>query len=178
MNWLLLLFSILLAVSKSSLYNVYAQKNKPTLGDTFRFNSISYGVAALIALFGLLIQSQTISWSTMLCAFFYAAIVVSLQTISITAMRVGAMSTTSICVMYGMIIPSVAGPIFWNESIGLLQVVGIAVMVVSLWLIKEKTSAGEKATSKKWTVLAVFAFLLSGGAGVMEKIHQRGSIFP
>ena len=172
MNWLLLLFSILLAVSKSSLYHVYAQKNKPTLGDTFRFNSISYGVAALIALFGLLIQSQTISWSTVLCAFFYAAIVVSLQTISITAMRVGAMSTTSICVMYGMIIPSVAGPIFWNESIGLLQVVGIAVMIVSLWLIKEKTSAGEKATSKKWTVLAVFAFLLSGGAGVMEKIHQ------
>ena len=172
MNWLLLLFSILLAVSKSSLYNVYAQKNKPTLGDTFRFNSISYGVAALIALFGLLIQSQTISWSTMLCAFFYAAIVVSLQTISITAMRVGAMSTTSICVMYGMIIPSVAGPIFWNETIGLLQIAGIILMIVSLWFIKGKAPTEKEKLTKTWTVLAILAFAFSGMAGVMEKIHQ------
>ena len=170
--YLLLAVSIILAVGKSSLYNSYAQKSEPTMASTFLFNAMSYGVAAAIALTGMLISLETISFTTVICAFFYAIIVISLQTISITAMRVGAMSTTSICVMYGMIIPSVAGPIFWKEPIGVLQIVGILMMVVSLWLIKGKTPTEQRNTSKKWAILAVFAFFLSGMAGVMEKIHQ------
>lgn len=170
--YLLLAVSIILAVGKSSLYNSFAQKSESTLGATFLFNAMSYGVAAAIALVGMLISSETLSLTTVLCAFFYAMIVTSLQTISITAMRVGAMSTTSICVMYGMIIPSVAGPFFWNEPIGMLQIIGIVLMIVSLWLIKGKSSAEEKKTSKMWVFLAIFAFVLSGMAGVMEKIHQ------
>lgn len=169
--YLLLVVSIILAVCKSSLYNSYAKK-EPTLGSTFHFNSISYGIAAVIALIGVLISSENLSITTVICAIAYALIVVSLQTISITAMRVGAMSTTSICVMYGMIIPSIAGPIFWKETIGALQIVGILMMIVSLWLIKDKSPTQEKSTTKKWTVLAIFAFILSGMAGVMEKIHQ------
>ena len=169
--YFLLLLSILLAVCKSSLYNSYAQK-EPTLGATFHFNAISYGVAATMALLGMMIGTKTISAPTVFCAFFYATIVVGLQTISITAMRVGAMSTTSICVMYGMIIPAVAGPIFWKEPIGILQILGIIMMIVSLWLIKGETSTEQRGTMKKWAVLAIFAFVLSGMAGVMEKIHQ------
>ena len=170
--YFLLAASIVLAVCKSSLYNSYAKKSNPTLGATFRFNAISYGVAALIALIGMLVSAEGISLTTVLCAFFYATIVISLQTISITAMRVGAMSTTSICVMYGMIIPSVAGPIFWHEPTGFLQIAGILMMLISLWLIKGKTQEERSAKTKSWIILAAFAFLLSGMAGVMEKIHQ------
>jgi len=172
MYWLLLVFSIVLAVLKSSLYNSYAQKNNPTISKTFGFNTMSYLVAAVIAFAGLAITAQSISKQTVICAFFYAVIVLSLQTISITAMKVGAMSTTSICVMYGMIIPSVAGPIFWKERLGALQIVGIILMLISLWLIKGKTPEEQKGASKKWIILAAFAFVLSGMAGVMEKIHQ------
>jgi len=170
--YVLLAVSIILAVGKSSLYNSYARKSESSMGATFLFNAMSYGVAAVIALVGMLVSSETISMLTVICAFFYAIIVISLQTISITAMRVGAMSTTSICVMYGMIIPSIAGPIFWKESIGFLQIVGILLMVVSLWLIKGKSSEEEKGVSRKWVLLAILAFVLSGMAGVMEKIHQ------
>lgn len=126
----------------------------------------------MIALIGMLIGTQAISSPTLICALFYAVIVVSLQTISITAMRVGAMSTTSICVMYGMIIPSVAGPIFWNETIGLLQIAGIILMIVSLWFIKGKAPTEKEKLTKTWTVLTILVFVFSGMAGVMEKIHQ------
>lgn len=169
--YFLLILSIILAVCKSSLYNSFAKK-EPTLGATFGFNAVSYGAAAMIALVGMLIGSEGLSAITVLCAFFYATIVVSLQTISITAMKVGAMSTTSICVMYGMIIPSVAGPIFWREPIGALQIIGIIMMMVSLWLIKGEAPTEQRERTKKWVILAVFAFLFSGMAGVMEKIHQ------
>ena len=120
--YFLLAVSIILAVCKSSLYNVYAKKNIAGLGATFRFNAVSYGVAAAIALIGMLVGSESISPVTVICALFYAIIVLSLQTVSITAMSVGTMSVTAICVMYGMIIPSLAGPIFWQETIGILQI--------------------------------------------------------
>lgn len=173
--YFLLVLSIIFAVCKSSLYNTYAQKNEPTIKETFCFNIISYGIAAVIAFIGLLISKDTFSSETVLCAFFYALIVISLQTISITAMRVGAMSTTSICIMYGMIIPSLAGPIFWHEAIGFLQIAGIIMMLISLWLIKGKTPDIDKNTSKKWVLMAMIAFVLSGMAGVVEKIHQSTS---
>lgn len=170
--YFLLAVSVVLCVCKSTLYNSYAKKNKPTINATFDFNAISYGVAAIIALTGAVISDETISAATVICAFFYAMIVLSLQTISITAMSVGAMSITAICVMYGMIIPAVAGPIFWKEPIGILQIPGIILMILSLWFMKEKTPAEKQKTAKKWMLLALFAFILSGMAGVMEKIHQ------
>ena len=170
--YLLLSLSVALAVSKSSLYNAYAKRTDSTLFTTFGFNATCYGVAAIIALVVLAFGFSGLSLSTLICAFFYAAIVFSLQTVSIVAMRVGAMSTTAICVMYGLIIPSLAGPIFWKESFSLLQAIGIVIMLVSLGLLHDGGDSKDKPASKKFLILAVVAFLLSGMAGVMEKIHQ------
>ena len=173
--YFLLAASILLAVCKSAFYNAYAKNNGSNLGATFRFNAISYGVAALIALIGALISKESISAPTVLCALFYGIIVLSLQTVSITAMSVGTMTVTAIFVMYGMIIPSLAGPIFWHEPIGILQIPGIMLMLLSLWFVRGETSIQKCKITKKWLLLALLAFVLSGMAGVMEKIHQSTS---
>lgn len=169
--YLLLLLSILLTVSKSAIYNLFAKRSAPSLSVTFLFNTVAYGSAAAIAVLAVILGGKaSLSLSTALCALLYAVIVLSLQTVSIAAMRVGAMATTSICVMYGMIIPSLAGPIFWREPFGILQGAGILLMVISLWLLTDRSSGG--SATKKWWLLAVPAFLLSGMAGLAEKIHQ------
>ena len=170
--YLLLAVSIVLCVCKSSVYNAYAKKSPAGLSTVFRFNAMTYGIAAAVALLLFLLGSKTVSVSTLLCALLYAVIVTSLQTLSVMAMKVGAMSLTAICVMYGMMIPALAGPIFWHEPLGYLQIAGILVMAVSLWLLKEKPSARNKTSQKKWLPLAFLCFLLSGMAGVAEKIHQ------
>ena len=170
--YLLLAVSIVLCVCKSSVYNAYAKKSPAGLSTVFRFNAMTYGIAAAVALLLFLLGSKTVSPSTLLCALLYAVIVTSLQTLSVMAMKVGAMSLTAICVMYGMMIPALAGPIFWRERLGYLQIAGILVMAVSLWLLKEKPSAQNKTSQKKWLPLAFLCFLLSGMAGVAEKIHQ------
>ena len=172
-NYLLLTLSVLLAVSKSSVYNVAAKRSDRSLFSTFGFNAATYAVAASVALVSLLaLDGISLSASTVLCAVFYAAVVFSLQTVSVTAMSLGAMSLTSIAVMYGMIIPSLSGPVFWGEPFGALQTVGISLMLVSLWLLTEKGSLRKAAEGKRWLLLAAVAFLLSGMAGVAEKIHQ------
>ena len=173
--YILLAASILLAVCKSSLYNAYARKNGSNLGITFNFNAVSYGMAAVIALVGALISRESLSAATVLCALFYGIIVLSLQTVSIMAMSVGTMSVTAICVMYGMISPSVAGPIFWQESIGILQIPGIILMILSLWFLRGEASTNNRKITKKWVLLALCSFVFSGMAGVVEKIHQSTS---
>ena len=52
--------------------------------------------------------------------YFYAVVVCSLQTLSVIAMKIGPMSSTSLMVLYGMIIPAIAGPIFRKEKTGVL----------------------------------------------------------
>lgn len=170
--YLLLFVSIVLCVCKSSVYNAYAKSSPAGLFSVFRFNAITYGISAAVALVLFVFGSKTVSVSTLLCALLYAVIVTSLQTLSVMAMKVGAMSLTAICVMYGMMIPALAGPIFWREPLGLLQILGILIMAVSLWLLKEKNDASNKASQKKWLPLAILCFFLSGMAGVAEKIHQ------
>ena len=172
--YILLVVSIILAVLKSSVYNTYAKTEKPDIKGVFMFNAFSYGVAALIALVVFLFGETSISLVTVFCALGYAVIVFSLQSLSIVAMRTGEMSLTSLIILYGMIIPSLAGPIFWSEPFGILQGVGIVAMIVSLWLLSDKTDGKNKIT-KKWIIIVALCFLLSGFAGVMEKIHQSTS---
>lgn len=166
--YILLVASVFLAVLKTSIYNSYAKKVAPDSTGVLRFNTVSYGIAAMLALY--MGTGSTISPSTLIVAFFYAAIVCALQTLSVIAMKIGPMSSTSLMVLYGMIIPAAAGPIFWKEKFGILNAAGIMLVLVSMWLLRKETES--KAISKKWSILAVIVFFLSGFAGVLEKIHQ------
>lgn len=170
--YILLAVSIILSVCKSSLYNAYAKRSEPTTIGIFGFNAAVYGVAALIGLVLFLVGDRAMSAATVISAFFYAAVVFSLQSLSVAAMRVGSMSLTAIFVMYGMIIPALAGPIFWHEPFGLLQAAGILMMLVSLWLLNGKMDKDRIGITRLWISLALLCFVLSGLAGVMEKIHQ------
>ncbi len=165
----LLILSVILAVCKSAAYNRYAKSERPDPGGIFRFNAISYGAAAVVTLcFGI---GNSLSPATLLSALAYAITVFSLQALSVAAMTVGPMSTTSLMVLYGMIIPALAGPIFWHEPFGPLQAAGIPVMLISLWMLREKDDKKNPA-GKRWAFMAGLCFLLSGMAGVFEKIHQ------
>ena len=170
--YFLLFLSILLAVLKSSVYNAYAKNGKTTLGSTFSFNAACYAAASAISLGVLIFDFSLPSLPTLICAAFYALIVFGLQTVSVIAMKIGSMRTTAIFVMYGMIIPSLAGPMFWHEDFGILSGVGIVLMLASLWLLKDKPTSTDGSASKSGLILSIVAFLLSGMAGVMEKIHQ------
>lgn len=171
MNYLLLALSIILAVVKSSVFNKYAKGVKPGLSGIFRFNTVSYAIAFIILLLcGVRFEVSAFSVIAALC---YAVIVFSLQCCSVAAMSVGSMSLSSLFVLYGMIIPSLAGPIFWNEPFGASQIIGIVFMLASLWLLSDKDDKFE--AKGKWIALVIACFVFSGGAGLAEKVHQMSA---
>jgi len=165
----LLILSIVLSVCKSAVYNCYAKSEMPDLPGIFRFNAVSYGIAALITLcFGI---GESLSFSTVICSAAYAVTVFSFQALSVAAMTVGSMSLTSLLALYGMVIPSAAGPIFWNEPFGVSQLLGMVIMILSLWMLRGKDD-NKSSSEKKWRIMAGFCFVMSGLAGLIEKIHQ------
>ena len=167
--YLLLCVSIILSVIKSSLYNNYAKHEKPDRHGILIFNAVCYGGALLISLFfGI---NGIPSTYTVVCAAFYAVIVCSLQSLSVYAMKTGPMALTSLISLYGMIIPTISGPIFWKtEHFTLLKMIGIVIMLLSMWLL----SGAEKGSAKNrvWLPAVTIVFFLSGFAGLIEKIHQ------
>lgn len=164
----LLMVSIVLGVCKSVVYNRFAKTQKPDTGGIFRFNAVSYGIAAIVTCF--FCVNGKVSLPTILCAAAYAVTVFSLQALSVAAMTVGPMSLTSLMVLYGMIIPSLAGPVFWHEPFGIFQVIGMLMMLISIWMLLDKENSN--TAKKSWAIMAGICFLLSGMAGVIEKVYQ------
>ena len=82
--------------------------------------------------------------------------------------------TTSICAMiYSMafIISSIAGVLFWDEKLGVLAIVGLALAILAV-----ATSAfsgeGERKSGKGFLVPNLIAMFCGGITGVLQKNHQ------
>lgn len=167
--YVLLCVSIVLAVVKSAFYNKYAKSEKPDFGGILAFNAVCYG-AALVTSFFFGIK-LTFSIPTVICAFFYAINVCLLQGLSVYAMKLGPMTASSLISLYGMIIPTISGPLFWHEPFGIIQFSGVTLMLISMFLLSVNERSN-KNIDKKWFPVIIAVFFLSGMAGVIEKIHQ------
>lgn len=67
-----------------------------------------------------------------------------------------------------MLISSLAGPVFWKESISILQIIGIVLSVVSMALLTEKSLV--QKTSFKWFIFLILAGIGGGMQGPVQKI--------
>lgn len=169
MIWgLMLAVSVLLSLGKSMIYDRFAKKVQPGARGIFRFNAACYGIAALAAL--CMGTGSHVSAVTVGTAIWYALCVFIFQAMSVAAMRSGSMALVTLFGLYGMIIPSLAGPIFWKEPFGIGQAAGMVLMLISVWLISG--GKGKLQLSVRWGLMAFLCFLGSGFAGVAEKVHQ------
>lgn len=171
MIYLLLSCSIILAVVKSAFlkkYSGYApDKNSPI----FFFNLIAYGLAAMMQL--LVYGLPSFSWWTVLPAVGYAISCYLMQLFLMKSMAVGSLALSSLFCMYGMLIPTVAGPLFFSESFSFLQAIGVVLMILAIYFSAD-LKKDESSSSKKWLIFALLTLVFSGMVGIFEKIHQTG----
>ena len=170
-NYLLLGCSVVLAVVKSAFVKKYSshapQKNSPI----FFFNLVAYGLAAIIQLVVNGIPSLSL-W-IVLPAAGYALSCYLMQMFLMKSMAIGSMALSSLFCMYGMLIPTFAGPLFFGESFSIWQGVGVALMILAI-LFSADVRKGNSMTSKRWFVFALLTLLFSGMVGIFEKLHQTG----
>lgn len=164
----LLILSLAAALGDSMAKKYYADRGAGGASGGFVFYAVgSITAAVLLALSGL--GAPSVFTVTLGVVF---GTVTALQGItSISALQAGPMAYTSVIISFSTLISALSGVAFFGESLGLAQLAGILLMLVS-FVLAANNGGGEKKANLKWLLLCLAAFLETGGIGVMQKIHQ------
>lgn len=90
----------------------------------------------------------------------------------ILAFGCGSLGITSLILSYSLVIPTLYGLIFWGESLSEIQIAGIAALVISLFMVREKADEKKKAATFKWILYMVVAFIANGACAVIQREQQ------
>ena len=167
-----LILSLAAALIGSIAKKYYTDKAPTGLSGAFVFNAVSSLIAAVILLywggFG------TLSVFTIVLGVAFGAVTALQGITNISALQVGPMSYTSVIISFSTLISAFSGVMFFGESLGWVQIVGIVLMLAS-FVLATKSDGDEKKANLKWLFLCVIAFVATGGIGVMQKVHQSSA---
>lgn len=165
-NYLLAAASSLCTTSQSALTKSAALK---TAGTSFRFNAIKTGAAVLLFA-ALSLSGFEFHFPTFVYAFVYA-IALTVSTIcGYMALMKGPMALTSLIISYSVIIPCLYGLAFLEETLKNLQIPGLVMLFVSMFLLNK--GKNDKSKRKDWLFYVFLTFLSNGVCSVTQKLHQ------
>jgi drug/metabolite transporter (DMT)-like permease len=148
----------------------YTDKFVATISGGFFFNAVGCITSAVILLclggFG------NASVFTVLLGLLFGAVTAFQGITNILALGCGPMSYTSVIISFSTLISALSGLVFFGESIGWAQIVGIVLMLGSFVLATKTGTEKEKKANLKWFLLCLAAFAATGGIGIMQKVHQ------
>ena len=164
-----LILSLAAALGGSIAKKYYTEQESTGLSGGFVFNAVNGLTAAAVLLywggFG------TSSAFTVILGIVFGAITALQGIANITALQIGPMSYTSVIISFSTLISALSGVMFFDESLGWAQIVGIVLMLVS-FILAAKSGGEEKKANLKWLSLCLVAFVATGGIGIMQKVHQ------
>jgi len=166
---LTLILSLAAALGGSIAKKYYTEQESTGLSGGFVFNAVNGLTAAAVLLcwggFG------ASSAFTVILGIVFGAITALQGIANITALQIGPMSYTSVIISFSTLISALSGVMFFDESLGWAQIVGIVLMLVS-FILAAKSGGEEKKANLKWLSLCLVAFVATGGIGIMQKVHQ------
>jgi len=169
----LLVLSTLTAAGKTTIFKKIGVSSSSTKNLAFS-NSVSFFIAMLVALAttGFDVKNIfTISPTTFIISIFYTGVSVLTYFAQIRALSLGTASSTMLVYSCGFLIPIFFTCFFYGETISIVQVIGILVLLVALFLIINPKK-GDKL-SFAWLIFSILAMSGSGFTAVLQKIHQR-----
>lgn len=170
MNYLLLVFSFFCNGMKS----VFAKKSNTYLNSThniYTYNFYMFLVAFIVVLLAGISNLGSVSIQTIIMAVVYGLFLVFGQVFLIKAMDIGEVSISTLFYSCGFLIPTFVSIYVYNESLKLLQVIGVILILVSFVISVERTKKG----TLKWFVFAILALLCNGMVGLTQKIFRMSS---
>ena len=155
---ILLLCAIIFGTSiQSILKKIF--NNKTRGGGVFIFSAITV-LAAAVFFLASANHPLSFSWEQIPFSLGFAASYATASLFGMLAIREGSLSLTSLATSYSLLIPTLWGLLFNKEEASLWFFVGLALLLVSLFLINSK--GGEIRITLKWTVFVLLAFLGNG----------------
>lgn len=179
MNAFLLLLVVLGLTAQHVTKKIYNQKNS---GGVYTFSAIS----ALVALLFFLIAGVgklNFTWEIVPHAIGFALTYSFSILFSFLSIKEGPLSLTTLITSYSLLIPSIYGLIAWNEEFSCLLLIGILLLMVSIFFVqldpsknkKDKETSelkGKKPLTAKWALYVCLAFIGGGGCSTFQKDQQ------
>ena len=155
------------AVGQSSFTKIASTKEK--IDGSMDFNALKVGASLL---FFLLISFYRMQYHlpTVLFALGYGFGLFFSTLFGYMALMCGSMAITSLIASYSVIIPFLFGIVFLNESVGYMRILGVVLLLVSMYLLKYQS--GNVKLSKQWGLYIGITFLCNGICSVIQKLHQ------
>ena len=164
---------LLLSISAYSFQNVFRRKySKCVTGGDFTFNAFM----SLFATLYFIISAGELSfaWETVPYAILFAVCCGVTMVAILVSVREGSYALTNMIISYSLVIPTLFGPVFLGEKISYFAVAGIAVLLVSLYLVRAPKESTAAKPSAKWIIAIVLAFVSNGMCSVSQKLQQIG----
>lgn len=170
MEYVILILSTL-AVSGKAIFCKLAGsvKGRGAFFVNFKAFLTAFAVMSLIAIRDLP-GIFNISLYSLILAVVYGISVGFTQFTQMKAMNAGPASITTFVYSSSLLIPIVYSYFVWSEPISVWQIIGIAILFISLLLIV--IEPGEKKINTVWILFISLAALGSGANGIIQKAHQ------
>lgn len=91
------------------------------------------------------------------------------------AMHTGPLSYTSFFYSASMVIPALAGCLFWNETLHVTALIGILLFLVAFYCVSVLGGTSGGKVSRRWLLLCFATWLLNGSLSVIVKIQQSAT---
>ena len=169
--YLLLFGAILLFGMQTVCFKEFTRRFMQNKADYFFFSGLYFliVVVLLLAINGFRpIQPQTWLIAVPFGILFILAILLYMR-----AMEVGSLSFSALVFSFGLLVPVLAGQLFWGESISLLQVLALVVLLASFYLAGGVKLESGRRFNVTWLVLILTAMLGNGVLMTLSKYHQR-----
>ena len=166
---LLLTVSLLAALGGNIVRKLYTHRESGILS-TFLCTAVVSVVSGLLLL--LLGGFPIPSTFTVLLGILFGVILTLQLVTNLVALELGPLAYTTVIISFSTLITALSGTLFFAESLSPLKLLGIALMLVSFALAAERGKDDAKRANLRWLLFCVAAFFLTGGIGLMQKIHQ------
>lgn len=169
MNYLLILLSITLETGKNIFSNSFSKTVLKNETDIYKFNFFLYlGSFVLLLFFGV----SGFSLFTAVMALLFALAVELNQYFLLKALKIGPMSFTNFIQCSSLIIPTLMGPVLWQETISTLQYGMLALLIVSMAL---ALGLKREKMNGKWLAYSFVSMAFLGAIGIIQSSHQMSA---
>ena len=167
MTVLFYVFAVVAARSESAL----GKYNGMCGGSSVKFNLNKSLLAAFFCLLiGLFSGGIEFHSRTLVYALFYGLLLAVSMVAGLKALSLGSMAITSTVVSFSLIIPTLFGVIFLDESLGVIGIFAILLLGVSIVLLNFKKS--KNPISPECWFYSILTMLANGFCSVIQKLHQ------
>ena len=170
-SYLLLCLSILFASANNLLLHKFGNRGLDSPGGVLLFNAAVSGIWVILLgetsmiSGGLRSDTGSVCWGML-----YGVVTAAFLFIKMQAMATGPVSLTAFIGCASLLISTGFGVFVLGEGASVLQTVGVAILMIALFLI---VSPKNDHAKKSWKLWCAGFFTCSAAVGIIFKLHQR-----